>query len=60
MRVKWFLDQVQIATDGGGAPWERAWNSASVADGVHKLVAKARDDAGNWGASRSILITTAN
>jgi hypothetical protein len=60
VRVKWFLDQVQVATDGGGAPWERAWNSASVPNGVHKLVAKARDDAGNWGASRSILITTAN
>lgn len=59
-RVKWFLDRVEIAGDGQGEPWERAWNSARVPNGVHKLIAKARDVAGNWGASRSVLITVAN
>ena len=59
-RVKWFLDGAEIATDGHGEPWEASWNSAGVADGTHKLVAKARDAVGNWAASRSALITVAN
>jgi leucyl aminopeptidase len=59
-RVKWFLDGVEVATDATGEPWEKAWSSARVANGTHKLVGKARDVAGNWGASRSILITVAN
>ena len=59
-RVKWFLDGVEIATDGQGEPWEATWNSAGVPDGSHKLFAKARDAAGNWAASRSALITVAN
>jgi leucyl aminopeptidase len=59
-RVKWFLDGVEIATDATGEPWEKGWNSAGVPNGTHKLIAKARDIVGNWGASRSILITVAN
>jgi hypothetical protein len=59
-RVKWFLDRVQIATDGHGAPWEATWDSAGVPGGLHKLMAKARDAAGNWGTSRSAIITVAN
>lgn len=59
-RVKWFLDGVEVATDATGEPWEKAWRSGGVANGTHKLVGKARDVAGNWGASRSILITVAN
>jgi hypothetical protein len=58
--VKWYVDGVQVASDYGGAPWEKAWNSTTVADGTHKVSAKARDAAGNWGASTTITITTSN
>ena len=59
-RMKWFLDRVEIARDATGEPWEKSWSTASFSNGTHKLVAKARDAAGNWGASRSRLITIAN
>ena len=60
VRVKWFVDGVQVATDADGAPWTRPWNSASVANGTHHLIAKAKDAAGNWGASRGITFTVSN
>ena len=59
-RVKWFLDGVMVAFDADGAPWTRPWNSTTVANGSHKLIAKARDAAGNWGTSRGAVITVAN
>ena len=60
MRVKWFLDGVQIASDSTSESWSKPWNSATVADGPHKLLAKARDAAGNWGTSPSVTFTTTN
>ena len=53
-KVEWWVDGVRVATDTDGAPWTKPWNSASVADGAHKIFAKARDTAGNWGASLSV------
>jgi len=60
VRVKWFLDGVQIASDSTSESWSKPWNSATVADGAHRLLAKARDAAGNWGTSRSITFATSN
>jgi glucose/arabinose dehydrogenase len=59
-RVKWFLDGTEVATSPSGPPWTRPWNSNSVANGSHRLIAKARDAAGNWGTSRAITITVSN
>jgi glucose/arabinose dehydrogenase len=59
-RVKWFVDGVQVAFDADGAPWTKAWNSTGVANGSHRVVAKARDAAGNWGTSRGITVTVSN
>ena len=56
-KVEWWVDGVRVATDTDGAPWTKAWNSASVADGTHKILAKARDTAGNWGTSRSVTFS---
>ena len=53
-KVEWWVDGVRVATDTDGAPWTKPWNSATVADGAHKIIAKARDTAGNWGASLSV------
>jgi glucose/arabinose dehydrogenase len=59
-RVKWFFGSAMIATDGDGVPWTKPWNSTTVANGSYKLIAKARDAAGNWGASKGISITVNN
>ncbi|MDQ5841425.1 MAG: Ig-like domain-containing protein, partial [Chloroflexota bacterium] len=56
-KVEWWVDGVRVATDTDGAPWTKAWNSASVADGTHKIIAKARDTAGNWGTSPSVMFS---
>jgi len=58
--VKWFVDNVQRASDSDGAPWTRRWDSLSVPNGTHKVFAKARDAAGNWGTSRVISVTVSN
>ena len=58
--VKWYIDSVQVASDTNGEPWTRPWNSTSVADGTHKIFAKARDPAGNWGTSKTLSFTVAN
>src|SRR4029077_9480247 len=58
--VKWFVDNVERASDSDGAPWTRAWDSLSVPNGTHKVFAKARDAAGNWGASRVVSVTISN
>ena len=58
--VKWFVDNVERASDTDGAPWARAWNSAAVANGPHKIFAKARDAAGNWGTSKVVSFTVNN
>jgi hypothetical protein len=56
-KVEWWVDGVRVATDTDGAPWTKPWNSATVADGTHKIFAKARDTAGNWGASLSVTFS---
>jgi phosphatidylinositol-3-phosphatase len=58
--VRWYLDGLQIASDTGGAPWSAAWDSARIANGVHKVFAKARDADGNWGSSPSVSFTVDN
>lgn len=58
--VKWFVDNVQRASDSDGAPWTRPWNSLLVSNGTHTVFAKARDAAGNWGTSRVVSFTVSN
>jgi len=54
------LDEVRTVTDCRVGTWTRPWNSLSVPNGTHKIFAKARDAAGNWGSSRVVSITVAN
>jgi hypothetical protein len=60
VRVKWFVDGVEVATDSVGPAWERLWSTTIASDGRHRLIAKARDPAGNWGTSRSVSFVIAN
>ena len=59
-RVKWYVDGVEVATDSDGEPWARTWDSRKVSNGSHRLLAKARDAAGNWGSSVSIVVSVDN
>ncbi len=57
---------VQLTVDGGtlgaedtAAPYEWSWDSATVSNGVHALMATARDAAGNQ-RNASVNVTVAN
>jgi hypothetical protein len=58
--VQWFVDTIRVVSDSDGAPWTRMWSSLGLPDGTHKVFAKARDAAGNWGTSRVVSFTVAN
>ncbi len=48
--VEFFVDGVSVGfgnQSGGAGPWTLAWNSTSVADGLHAIAATARDAQGN-------------
>jgi len=59
VQVKWYVDGKEVAWKGA-APWETGWNSATVADGSHQMIAKAADAAGNWGTSNPVSFTVKN
>jgi len=59
-RVKWYVDGREVAFDGDGAPWTRSWDSRRLANGAHRVFAKARDAAGNWSSSASNTFTVDN
>jgi glucose/arabinose dehydrogenase len=60
LAVKWYVDSVERASDTDGAPWTRTWNSLGVSNGTHKIMAKARDAAANWGTSKVLTVTVNN
>lgn len=58
---------VQFAVDGTSVgpaltqlPWRVAWNTGSVADGVHEITAAAFDAAGNRGTADPLSVQVAN
>lgn len=58
-QVKWYLDGQEIGNDGT-SPWSAMWNSQEVGNGSHRLFAKARDGAGNWGSSAAVTVVVKN
>jgi hypothetical protein len=58
-KVEFYLDGV-VQTSDSSSPYQWAWNTANVADGVHTLQAKAYDAAGNVGVSGSLSVTVRN
>ncbi|MGB8930386.1 MAG: Ig-like domain-containing protein, partial [Anaeromyxobacteraceae bacterium] len=58
-RVEFAVDGVVVATDAV-APWELEWDSASVANGSHAVVATAYDTSGNHQASNPVFVTVAS
>jgi chitodextrinase len=59
-QVKWYIDGAEVAWDGDGVPWTHTWNSATVANGTHRIFAKAADAAGNWATSVELSFTVSN
>lgn len=59
--VTFLVDSVVV---GGGedttSPYSVSWNTTSVANGVHTIVARARDTSGNTGDSLPVSITVNN
>lgn len=58
-RVEFFVDNVLKGTDTA-APYALAFNSTTVTDGAHTLVAKAYDAAGNVGTSAAVNFSVSN
>ena len=57
--VQLLVDGVAIATDRT-APYAILWNTVSVADGLHNLIALATDSSGNAATSNPVIVLVAN
>jgi hypothetical protein len=57
--VQFQLDGSNLGVEISSAPYSMAWNTRSAANGVHTLLARARDAAGNVAVS-SVSITVNN
>ncbi|HXI30676.1 MAG TPA: Ig-like domain-containing protein, partial [Vicinamibacterales bacterium] len=58
--VQFLLDGANLGAEDTAAPYSIAWNTASVANGVHSLAARARDGAGNLTTSAPVTVTVSN
>jgi hypothetical protein len=58
--VRWLVDGVEVAADTNGSPWTATWNSTTVANGAHTVVARAADAAGNLRTSAGVSFTVSN
>jgi hypothetical protein len=59
-RVDYYLDGSVLIASSTASPFSAAWSSATAADGVHSLSARASDLAGNSASSPAIAITVDN
>jgi hypothetical protein len=57
--VQFALDGVNLGVENTVAPYQRTWNSVTVPNGVHVLMATARDAAGNQ-RSHAVTVSVAN
>jgi hypothetical protein len=58
--VQFLVDGTATGAEVTTAPYQMAWNSASVANGSHTLSARARDAAGNQTTSSAVTVTVSN
>ncbi|HEV2889971.1 MAG TPA: LamG-like jellyroll fold domain-containing protein [Frankiaceae bacterium] len=58
-QVEVFVDGASIGVDAT-APYSRAWNTATAANGGHTLTARATDDAGNATTSPAVAVSVQN
>ena len=58
--VDFLVDGSTLAGSDGSSPYNVSWDSSTVPDGAHTVVAKAFDTAGNSTTSGSVSITVGN
>ncbi len=58
--VRFFVDSEPIGGEDTIAPYSVAWDTETVADGLHTLTAMVRDAAGNTNFSAPLAISVAN
>jgi len=58
--VTFFYDLVNQIADVLTAPFTTMWNTSAITNGLHDLIARARDAAGNTATSSSISVTVNN
>ena len=58
--VQFFVDGAPFGGEDTAAPYEIAWNTATVSDGSHTVMARARDAAGNTQTSAIVNVTVSN
>lgn len=58
--VQFQLDNTPLGNPITAAPYSFSWNTSTVANGTHSLVAVARDAAGNIGTSQPVTVTVGN
>jgi len=58
--VEFLLDGYPLGPEDTLAPWEIEWDTTRVANGIHTLVTRARDEAGNLATSGTIAVTVDN
>jgi chitodextrinase len=58
--VQFLIDGSAVGAEDTTSPYELSWNSTSVANGEHKLSARARDGAGNTATSAPVTVTVSN
>lgn len=58
--VQFQLDNAPLGTPITAAPYSFSWDSGTVANGTHTLVAVARDAAGNVGTSQPVTVDVEN
>lgn len=58
--VQFLVDGAAVGAEDLSAPYQISWNSTGVADGSHRISARARDAAGNVATSAEAAITVRN
>ncbi len=58
--VQFLVDGAAFGEEDTSAPYEVQWPSTAVANGTHKLSARARDAAGNATTSAEVSVTVSN
>lgn len=58
--VSFYIDDVQVGLAGSSSPYSITWNSNTIADGSHSVVAVAVDPSGNVGTSTPVSFTVNN
>lgn len=58
--VQFKLDGVNLGAEDTAPPYSIVWNTTTVTNGAHVLVAVARDAAGNTAASAEVVVTVNN